>query len=326
MTRLATILLTLATLVPLTSAQPAPESSLAHLRAGEAFLNLGDSQSAAIEFSQAVKGDHQPPWTLVWSLIDLGRTFDATGQRDRAVKQYQLALETKDNTFGALGFANRYLWSAPSPGDGAPSLTFLDNFIGPAIMSRVEPEYSAEALLARLEGRVMIAVSVEPDGTIASLQLLKPLGLGLDEAALQAVQHWKFAAATDHGQPAPGVVPVTLQFRVPPPAPGWHATKIQFENPDGSPRPVLTHASPFAPIRMNADLAEEATIDAAMSRKPEAAVSMEIDASGKPANVHFTAASLPMWGEDAVRQIKEWRFTPGLAAVPCSVELAWFPQ
>ncbi len=212
------------------------------------------------------------------------------------------------------------------PGDGTPSPTFLDSFIAPAVVSRVEPEYSAEALLARLEGSVTIAVSVAPDGAINSLELRKPLGLGLDEAAIHALPLWKFAPATDHGQPAPGIIPVTLQFRLPSRAPGWHVTKIQFEDRDSAPRPVLTHTPPFAPIKMNADLAEEATIDAAMSRKPDAAVSMEIDASGKPVNVHFTAASLPIWGEDAVREIKEWRFTPGATAVPCSVELAWFPQ
>jgi TonB family protein len=325
MTRSAIMILTLATLAP-AFAQPAPESSLAHLRAGEAFVDQNNLQAAAIEFSQAIKGDRQPAWTLVWSLIDLGRTFDDTGQRDRAVKQYQLALETSDNTFGALGFANQYLWRAPSAGVAAPAPTFLDSFIGPAIVSRVEPEYSAEALLARLEGSVMIAVSVAPDGAITSLQLLKPLGLGLDEAALNALRFWKFAPATDHGQPAPGIIPVTLQFRLPSRAPGWHVTKIGFENPASNARPVLTHTPAFAPVKMSPDLAEEATIDAAMSRKPDAAVSMEIDTSGKPANVRFTAASLPIWGEDAVREIKEWRFTPGATAVPCSVELAWFPQ
>jgi TonB family protein len=324
MTRLTIVILTLAILAP-AFAQPVPESSLAHLRAGEAFLNLGDLQSAAIEFSQATKGDHQPPWTLVWSLIDLGRALDATGQRDRAIKEYQLALETKDNTFGALGVANQYLWRAPSPGDGAPSPTFLDSFTGPAVVSRVEPEYSAEALLARLEGNVTIAVSVAPDGSITDLQLLRPLGLGLDEAALNALRLWRFAPATDHGQAAAGVIPVTLQFRLPSRAPGWHVTRIQFENPDAAPRPVLTHTPPFTLVKMNPELAEEAAIDAAMSRKPDAAVSMEIDVSGKPDNVHFTAASLPIWGEDAVREIKEWRFTPGVAAVPCSVGLAWFP-
>jgi TonB family protein len=315
MTRLALIILTLAQAF----AQPAPESSLAHLRAGEAFLKQSNLQAAALEFSQAAKGDRQPSWTLVWSLIDLGRTFDATGQRERAVKQYQLALETRDNTFGALGFATNYLLKAPSPDELTPLPADAQTIVGPTVISRVEPEYSSEALLAKLEGSVIINVSVAPDGTITDLQILKPLGLGLDEAALRGVRLWRFT-------PAPGVIPLTLQFRLPSRSSGWHVTKIQFEKPDGVARPVLTHTPPFASVKMNPDLAEEATIDAAMSRKPDAAVSMEIDTSGNPAKVHYTAASLPIWGEDAVREIREWRFTPGVAAVPCSIELAWFPQ
>jgi TonB family protein len=230
MTRLAIIILTLAAVF----AQPAPESSLAHLRAGETFLKQSNLQAAAIEFSQTTKGDHQPSWTLVRSLIDLGRTFDATGQRDRATKVYQLALETKDNTFGALGFATNYLLKAPSPDELTP-LPADPQIIGPTVISRVEPEYSAEALLARLEGSVMIAVSVAPDGAITDLQLLKPLGLGLDEASLNALRLWKCAPATDHGQPVAGVIPVTLQFRLPSRAPGWHVTKIQFEQLDSAP-------------------------------------------------------------------------------------------
>jgi hypothetical protein len=102
-------------------------------------------------------------------------------------------------------------------------------------------------------------------------------------------------------------------------------TKILFENADSVARPILTHTPSFAPFKMSPELAEEATIDAAVSRKPDAAVSTEIDASGKPANVHFTAASLNVWGEDAVREIKEWRFTPGTVAVRCTIELAWYP-
>ncbi len=304
-------------------AQAAPESSLAHLRAGEAFLKQSNFQQAALEFSQATKGDHEPAWTLVWALIDLGRTLDATGQRDRAIRQYQLALETNDDTFAALGIANQYLLKAPDPDELIPMpadpQTAVAPTIAPTILSRVEPRYSAEALLAKLEGNVTIAVSVAQDGAIASLQLLKPLGLGLDEAALTALRLWKFS-------PVPGKIAVTLQFRLPSSVPGWHVTKIGFETPNSVARPVLTHTPPFTLVKMNPDLAEEATIDAAVSRKPDAAVSMEIDASGKPANVHFTAASLPIWGEDAVREIKEWRFTSGAPAVRCNVELAWFPR
>ena len=50
-----------------------------------------------------------PKWTEVWSHINLGKIFDITGQRERAVNEYNQALRTKDNTQGAQEVAAKYL-------------------------------------------------------------------------------------------------------------------------------------------------------------------------------------------------------------------------
>jgi tetratricopeptide (TPR) repeat protein len=50
----------------------------------------------------------------VWAHLTLGKIFDATGQRDRALNEYQRALQTNDNTQGALDEANRYTQKAYS--------------------------------------------------------------------------------------------------------------------------------------------------------------------------------------------------------------------
>jgi len=84
-------------------------SSLAHYRIGEVFFLQRNYQAAANEFREALNGDLDPKWTEVWSHINLGRIFDITGQRERAVNEYNLALRTKDNTGGALEVAARYL-------------------------------------------------------------------------------------------------------------------------------------------------------------------------------------------------------------------------
>ncbi|HWP84251.1 MAG TPA: M1 family aminopeptidase [Terriglobia bacterium] len=84
-------------------------SSLAHYRVGEVFFALRNYQSAANAFREALNGDLDPPWTEVWSHIYLGKIFDVTGQRDRAVNAYQQAIRTKDNTEGAIDLANQYL-------------------------------------------------------------------------------------------------------------------------------------------------------------------------------------------------------------------------
>ncbi len=83
--------------------------SLAHYRIGENLFRLHNYSAAAEEMRQALNGDLDPKWVEVWAHLTLGKIFDATGQRDRALREYQLALQTNDNTQGALDEANRYI-------------------------------------------------------------------------------------------------------------------------------------------------------------------------------------------------------------------------
>jgi len=80
-------------------------SSLASYRIGEVFFMQRNYQSAANSFRDALRGDGDPKWVEVWSHIELGRIFDITGQRDRAVNEYRLAVQTNDNTQGAVNEA-----------------------------------------------------------------------------------------------------------------------------------------------------------------------------------------------------------------------------
>ena len=96
-----------------------PRSSLSHYRVGRIFFDHHDYQSAANEFRESINGDGQPGWTQVWSHIYLGQIFDATGQRDRALHEYQSAIDTHDDTRDAQEEAARYrqfqFSSAPHP-------------------------------------------------------------------------------------------------------------------------------------------------------------------------------------------------------------------
>jgi tetratricopeptide (TPR) repeat protein len=83
-------------------------SSLAHYRIGELFFKQGNFQSAANEFRAAINGDLDPKWTEVWSHLNLGKIFDVTQQRDRAVNEYKQAIRTHDNTGGAQEEAAKY--------------------------------------------------------------------------------------------------------------------------------------------------------------------------------------------------------------------------
>jgi tetratricopeptide (TPR) repeat protein len=80
-------------------------SALANYRLAEIFMMQRNYQSAANSFRDALRGNGDPKWVEVWSHVNLGRIFDITGQRERAVNEYRLAIQTNDNTQGAINEA-----------------------------------------------------------------------------------------------------------------------------------------------------------------------------------------------------------------------------
>jgi aminopeptidase N len=85
------------------------QSSLANYRIGEVLFSQHNYQAAVNAYRDALRGDDDPRWTEVWSHIRLGNIFDITGQRDRAVNEYRLAIQTNDNTQGAVNEARQDL-------------------------------------------------------------------------------------------------------------------------------------------------------------------------------------------------------------------------
>jgi aminopeptidase N len=85
------------------------QSSLASYRIGEVLFSQRNYQAAVNAYRDALRGDGEPSWTEVWSHIQIGKIFDLTGQRDRAVNEYRLAVQTNDNTQGAVNEARQWL-------------------------------------------------------------------------------------------------------------------------------------------------------------------------------------------------------------------------
>jgi tetratricopeptide (TPR) repeat protein len=86
-----------------------PQSSLASYRIGEVLFTQRNYQASVNAFRDALRGNGDPPWTECWSHIEIARIFDLTGQRDRAVNEYRLAVQTNDNTQGCVNEGRLYL-------------------------------------------------------------------------------------------------------------------------------------------------------------------------------------------------------------------------
>jgi hypothetical protein len=90
-------------------------SSLANYRLAEVYMPQKNYQAAANSFRDCLRGDGDPKWTEVWSHVNLGKIFDVAGQRERAVNEYRLAIQTKDNTQGAVNEARALIEKAYKP-------------------------------------------------------------------------------------------------------------------------------------------------------------------------------------------------------------------
>jgi hypothetical protein len=85
------------------------QSSLASYRIGELLFTQRNYQASVNAYRDALRGDGDPRWTECWSHIALGKIFDITGQRDRAVNEYRLSVQTNDNTQGCVNEGRQWL-------------------------------------------------------------------------------------------------------------------------------------------------------------------------------------------------------------------------
>lgn len=84
----------------------------------------------------------------------------------------------------------------------------------PMILSKTEPEYSEEARKAKYQGTVVLMIIVDEHGLPQNIRVIRPLGLGLDEKAIEAVQKWRFRPAMKDGHPVKVEATVEVNFRL----------------------------------------------------------------------------------------------------------------
>src|SRR5215467_1474145 len=84
----------------------------------------------------------------------------------------------------------------------------------PTILSRVEPQYSEEARKARYQGTVVLEAIVRRDGTVDIQRIVRSLGFGLDENAIQALKQWRFRPGMRNGVPVDVSLNIEVNFNL----------------------------------------------------------------------------------------------------------------
>ena len=88
------------------------------------------------------------------------------------------------------------------------------NVTPPHAIFMPEPEYSEQARKKKINGTVLLSLTVTVDGTTRDIKVVKGVGYGLDEKAVAAVSRWKFSPALKDGQPIEKEITVEVAFRL----------------------------------------------------------------------------------------------------------------
>jgi len=85
----------------------------------------------------------------------------------------------------------------------------------PSCLYCPEPQYTSEARAAKIEGVVGLQAVIQPDGLATNIQIVKGLGYGLDERAVEAVRRWRFKPAIGpNGTPVTTITPILVNFKL----------------------------------------------------------------------------------------------------------------
>jgi TonB family protein len=82
----------------------------------------------------------------------------------------------------------------------------------PKLVNYTRPEYTDEARRRDIEGVVTVQAEFETDGGFQLLRVVKGLGYGLDESALEAIKKWRFTPAYRDGQTISIVAQIDIAF------------------------------------------------------------------------------------------------------------------
>ena len=111
------------------------------------------------------------------------------------------------------GVIGGVITDAPPPKPDAP-LRVGGDVKAPVAISKVDPQYPEVARKARISGIVILECTINKNGDVTDVHVLKPLPFGLDQAASDAVRKWKFKPGTLNGQPVDVLFNLTVQFKL----------------------------------------------------------------------------------------------------------------
>ncbi len=116
---------------------------------------------------------------------------------------------------GGLGSGNGGGYGPGTGGGTGGGLYHIGGGVSPPVaIYSPEPEYSDEARRAKYAGIVVVSLIVDAQGLPQRVRVIRALGMGLDEKAVEAVRQYKFKPAMFQGKPVPVEVNIEVNFQI----------------------------------------------------------------------------------------------------------------
>jgi len=133
---------------------------------------------------------------------------------DEQVLRFRLQINGPSMS-GDVGVGDQVFKATFSPVGGRTSYT-TGGAVPPLLIHKIEPEYTDAGRAAKLQGSVLLRVEIEPNGKISPerISVVRSLGMGLDEKAIEAVKQWRFKPANCEGRTIPMEATLEVNFRL----------------------------------------------------------------------------------------------------------------
>jgi len=191
---------------------------------------VAQAQKPAVATAQFIRGDERlrpftnavqdavPPVVFPQAIpAKIARRVNLTcpGQGGDCSIELLSASAALDAELNAMAVNTRFANDLPaSPGSLRGPRGNRSNVTYPVPIYRPEPEYSEEARKNGLEGTVILHAEVDLDGLPHNIKVVRALGMGLDEKAIEAVSQWRFRPGAKDGKPDTVAVTIEVNFRL----------------------------------------------------------------------------------------------------------------
>jgi len=174
---------------------------------------------AIAEYREALRDDPQEPY---WHQA-LAKALEDKGDLQGALEEYRVASQQSPLDGGLRSKYEELQWKLQPNADNKPARTTTSRaepfkpgagVTAPTPTYKPEPPYSEKARKAKYQGWTVLWLVVDAEGNVAEARVVKPLGVGLDEQALETVRTWKFKPAKRGGVPIPVRVMVEVNFKL----------------------------------------------------------------------------------------------------------------